>query len=368
MNQLLKFTPAKYLPGKDSRVEFYFQSGDRKKRIRYRVNGVSAAERKRYAMLLCEELNKKLYAGWNPLAQAEAGPNTSIEKSMLYYKGNFMPEREDSIRSYTSIIEIFLEWCNTHELRDKSITEINQKTVLHFLADVRAQRKLSPRTYNNYIAVLRTIFNKLMEHQFITENPFSKISKKRVNGKNRDVIPQHEIAKIRNWFQDHDPNMILIMKLIYYCGIRPTEICRLRVGNIRPNQGIIFIDADQAKDHDSAPITLPSHVMNDLISHIKDSPKFHYIISSGLRPGIYPTNGRALSKKWDRMRRALFLGDRYKLYSLKDSGALAIAMCIDSPVELQNQFRHSSLETTGRYIEKARPIANKNIVKMNDEW
>ena len=68
------------------------------------------------------------------------------------------------------------------------------------------------------------------------------------------------------------------------------------------------------------------------------------------------------------MREALNLDKAYQMYSLKDSGALALAKSVHSPIELKDQFRHSSLDTTSIYIRKANPVANVNIMNMKEEW
>lgn len=365
----VNFVPAKYFPGKDARVEYYFLKDGQLKRERIRVNRVpSKMNQRQWATYVVKQINELLYAGKNPKYELNPSSGVSINKCLEYYVGNFMPERPDSIRTYTSIIKIFSDWCNFHKLLNNPISEITHKRAIEFLSDAKIKRILSPRTYNNYLTVMRTIFNKLKEHQFVDDNPFINISKKKARGKNRDAIPNKTIHSIKEYFEEHEPNMVLPMKLLFYCGIRPTELCRLQVRNVRTDLGIIYIDSDQAKDHDSAPISLPLHVLGDLLRHIENATPNSFLFSADLKPGRTLMDARVLSRKWSRMRSALHLSERFKLYSLKDSGALTISTAISSPVELKDQFRHSSLDTTSIYIQKARPVANPNIVKMNESW
>lgn len=368
MQRILNFKPARFYDGVEPRIEYYYEIGDRYVRKKIKVKHISdIRERRRYALSLCAEINDKFYSGWNPAIEGDIGD--SLRKAISFYLGNFLPPRPDSVRTYNSVCKTFLEWAEKRKIDLHPATSFNKKRALEFLAAINSGKKLSARTYNNYVGLLRTVFNKLKEHQFVNENPFEGIGKKRSQDKHRKVIPMDVLKKIRSWCNEHQPEMILPMKLLYYCGIRPTEICRLRVHNIQLDRGLIVIDADQAKDHESAPISLPVHLIQDLAMHIRSARSNDYLISGSLlNPGNRPTDGRALSKKWDRMRRNLGLEDIYQLYSLKDTGALAIARNIDSPIELKDQFRHSSLDTTSMYIRKAKPVANQNIARMKEDW
>ena len=366
---LFNFTPAKYYPGKDARVEYYITINGEWKRERIRVNRVPKGQSQRkWAAYVVNQINDLLYSGRNPkiLLQKESGHD--LKSCLDYFMGNFMPDREDSVRTYRSVIKIFSEWCQLHNLLTGSVNEITHAHALKFLADQKSAKNLSIRTYNNYIGVLKTVFNKLVENKLAKENPFSLIKKRRAKGKNRDVVPPKVLSAIKKDLEKNDPKFLLLSKLVFYCGIRPTELCRLQVRNLRLDIGIIYIESDQAKDHDSAPITLPSSILQQLADHVKDAQPNHHIFSVGLVPGKHQIDGRNLSKRWDRMRDRLNLDKRYKLYSMKDTGALAIARNVDSPVELKDQFRHSSLETTSAYIQRAKPVANPNIVKMVEEW
>jgi integrase len=368
MQSILNFKPAQYYPGKDARVEFYYMEGDRYIRKRIRVNHVADTKQQRqYALTMVKTINDKLYAGWTPaLDNADA---RSLRKALDFFQGNFLPEREDSIRTYKSMIHIFADWCEKRKLLHQNCHLITKKVVLEFLAEMTMAKQLSPRTYNNYLRILKTVFNRLVEHQYIKENPFTGIRAKRPKEKNRKVIPTPVLTKIKEYMAKEYPELILPMKLIYYCGIRPTELSRLRVENILLQKGLIYIHADQAKDHEDAPISLPIHIIHDLAAHLGDASPEEYLFSgNGMKPGRYKFNTRIMANKWNFMREALKLDKSYQLYSLKDSGALALAKNVDSPIELKDQFRHSSLDTTSIYIRKAKPVANVNIMNMKEEW
>lgn len=71
----IDFRPAEVRKNKETYILYYVldPTTDRLKRMRVRCNRVkSPGERKRYTALLCAEINRKLYNGWNPLIGEEA--------------------------------------------------------------------------------------------------------------------------------------------------------------------------------------------------------------------------------------------------------------------------------------------------------
>ena len=71
----IDFRPAEVRKNKETYILYYVldPTSDKLKRMRVRCNRVkSPGERKRYTALLCAEINRKLYNGWNPLIGEEA--------------------------------------------------------------------------------------------------------------------------------------------------------------------------------------------------------------------------------------------------------------------------------------------------------
>ncbi|MCR4856913.1 MAG: hypothetical protein K5890_01770 [Bacteroidales bacterium] len=73
----IDFRPAEVRKNKETYILYYVldPTSDKLKRMRVRCNRVkSPGERKRYTALLCAEINRKLYSGWNPLTGEESTP------------------------------------------------------------------------------------------------------------------------------------------------------------------------------------------------------------------------------------------------------------------------------------------------------
>lgn len=314
-----------------------------------------------------QEINRKLRIGWNPITEKAAEHSAqSILEGISHYKSTFMPQRPDSVRTYKSVLNMFQQWLVSNGLHKLSCASFTKDHAVQFLAEMMRHKNLKPRTYNNYMNVLRTVFTRLVEQQYAVANPFSEMKKRRTTEKNRQVIPDKLLFEIITYFELKNPNFELICLLIMHCGIRPTEICALTPANIRPDAGVISFHSNQTKNKKSEIVTVPDHLMQRLVAHAKNAHanSFLFAKDNGLNPGKHHLNPRRLAKIWDAMRIKLDIPEEYKLYSLKDTGATKLAYLLQ-PKELQEQMRHSSLTITQVYLDTARPIANKNIQSID---
>jgi integrase len=248
---------------------------------------------------------------------------------------------------------------------NKPVLNFNIAHAQSFLQWRQKKFKLSNTSINNVHSLIRTFFNFCVKRGYIEKNPFTQIGIQKKEAKFRQPIPEPDLYKIMEYLETTNPQFLLLIRLIFYCGLRPTEISRLQVYNIQLARSIIFINAHQAKDHDDAPITIPHFLVEPLAIHIAGKERNYYLFDKNLSCGKLPSNGRAYAKKWAELRKDLNLPNEYQLYSMKDTGAYFISENITSPIELRDQLRHSDLETTNRYIRKALPEANQNIARMN---
>jgi len=363
------YLPARISSGKDAFIYYSIPDADtgQMKRIRIKFNKIKDTTlRIKMMKEACAEINQKLKHGWNPIIEENAeNAFKTIAQGIQHYRSHFMPDRPDSIRTYNSLLNIFSEWCRTHHKISTPCSIFSRDDASQFLIDSSLKKNLKPRTYNNYLVVMRTVFNRLIEHQYCIKNPFADMKKKRATEKNRAAIPDVIIDRIRVDIEKNYPAFMIVMKLIYYCGIRPNEICNLRISNLRLASNIIFLHGHQTKNKKEESVTVPDHLAIDILDHCKTAVADEYVFAkeTHLMPGKNKLCPRSLSKLWDKMRRRLELPQEYKLYSLKDTGATMFAGII-SPLELKNQMRHGDLRMTEIYIRRAAPVANEKIKKM----
>ena len=113
----IDFRRAQVMGDKELYVCYYVldPASDKLKRMRIRCNRVKCPkERKRYTALLCAEINRKLYNGWNPLTGEESSGKKRL--SIVEAAADFVREKEkdlrkDTVRSYRSKLSFFTGWC-----------------------------------------------------------------------------------------------------------------------------------------------------------------------------------------------------------------------------------------------------------------
>ena len=100
-------------------------------------------------------------------------------------------------RDYRNKSDDFIKWLNYKKLENIKPDEFNSRLAQLYL-DSLLQRNISNRYYNNCMAVIRAIFNIIVEREYIVANPFNKI--KKLKPKKADICPysQQEIEIINN--------------------------------------------------------------------------------------------------------------------------------------------------------------------------
>ena len=117
----------------------------------------------------------------------------------------------------------------------------------------------------------------------------------------------------------------LVCMLVYGSFIRPAEICRLRIHDIHIDKKAVFIGAENAKNKHSRWAVLQDSTIDKIKElSILDYPENFYLISTGMKPGEMKKETRDLDKRWHAMRNALDMPKEFQLYSLRDTGIMAL--------------------------------------------
>ena len=98
----IDFRPAEVRKNKETYILYYVldPTSDKLKRMRVRCNRIkNRREQLRYATLLCAEINRKLYSGWNPLT----GEDSSAKKrlSIVEAATNYVRRKAKDLRKDT---------------------------------------------------------------------------------------------------------------------------------------------------------------------------------------------------------------------------------------------------------------------------
>lgn len=234
---------------------------------------------------------------------------------------------------------------------------------------------LSNRTTNNYIGCLVTLWNSLPQsvHEIQVPNPFAGTKKERVTKKRRRTYTKAEKLAVVKYIQENHYWLYRALLLLYYCGIRRNEMCRLKFSDFDLKTGVILISEENAKTYRERTPTIPANILPAFQDGVFDKyPKKCYVFGRNWEPNpTEPLNPNRISKAHRRMlegaatQNLIPLEDLEGLdfYAWKDT-AISAHIRITTPIATRDQFGHQNLQQTMVYYHA--PIINQEYRDLPD--
>lgn len=373
------YVPARLSESKEWVVVWYVKDPVTNKMIRCRkkFNRIKQLTKRRAsAKAFINTINERLALGWNPAVTSIAPRATTklFEALDLFLKVKAKEAEENSMRSYRSYISMFKTW-----LKDKGLSEdayvcaITYEVAMELMDDVDSRKEISPRTYNNYLMFFRLLFNWMIEHDFISDNPFDRIKRKpkKLTKKKRRILTDHELNMLFEYLGKNNPNYLCMALLCYCCFLRPKEIVSLKCNDIDLIKQVVHIRSEIAKNDNDSFRTIPD-VIVPILRNLELSNGGLYLFSGSgsdtpyeFSPGRTQVCSRKIAKYWDTyVRPACGFNQDLQFYSLKDSGVTKM-LTEKIPINLvQKQADHSSVAMTAIYVGDL-PEANTELKKVN---
>ena len=170
-------------------IEFYVYDIQQKKLVRkrfYEVNDhPTQNQRRTYAWRMIRELNQLLEDGYHldvnkapsVVEETKLETNTltdAIEHSLEIKRPSIRPS---SYPSYKSCVKIFTQWAVQSSIAEMDIVYFDRLRAVYFNDYLLVECGYNPRTVNGRVAYMKSLFQVLVEREFIGENPFKNIPK-----------------------------------------------------------------------------------------------------------------------------------------------------------------------------------------------
>ncbi|MFK5855222.1 MAG: site-specific integrase [Bacteroidota bacterium] len=341
-------------------VVFYYKHPETGSMVRFRrwiSNRIKTKSGRRdKARQLINNINLKLKCGWNPYADHEKQLTNLVEAIEFALKIKSKSIGKRSRHSYNSIAGIFTDYLKTHNLDAIAVDEMNKDIAQAFCDHILLERNYSPRTYNNHVTSLKTIFNFLVKREFLNFNPFSLIDKLREPEPEITAYSNKELDKISETLPSFNYQLYVISQLIFYCFVRPAELVRLQYHDIQWEHGMILLPGSKSKNKKSAVIILPEQLKQNLKKWDLDYPDDYYLFAKDLQPGTKQIAPTRIAEAWRKYADAHKI--KKNIYDFKHTGnGMAFDQGFNSR-DIQLQNRHSSLDETQRYLNKFRRVAS----------
>jgi site-specific recombinase XerD len=318
---------------------------------------------RRYLLETVANINDKLKNGWNPFFEGEDSRlyTKLSDVTECYLKEKAKELRKDTMRSYSSFVNILCTWVNRNNA-NLFASMFNKSWAVRFMDYVYNERGVSQRSYNNYLKTGKCLFSWCLEKGYCKENVFLSFKPKRKEDKKRILIDADTRIKITQYW-DNSP-MLLVCHLVYYSLIRPKEIRNIKVSDISLENHYIKIDSSIAKNHHTR-YAVMSPEIERIISKMEllKYGKQNYIFSDreSMKPGKMLMYDHKFAREWDKMRTALNLPSAMQLYSLRDSGIYDKLKAGVDDLSVMQAADHSSLDITTIYANHADAALNSKI-------
>ena len=365
--------------GKTSFVNYFVLSLDGKSshRIRTKINFIKdPIRRKSFGEKLINKTLEKLEEGWYPLLEEEDQKALKLNEALdLYFKtktreAEISEIRPDTLRAIKSQVKIFRQWLKSKKLDKTYLIRFTGKEAASYMTYIFLKREVSSKTYNNYLVATSTIFNWFISESLIKENPFKKIRSKPLKNKSQKVIlTKDERIKLKNYLAVENPMYLLACLLVYHCGIRRTELTKIKIEDIDFKNKVIYIDNSVAKMNRDRYATISPEVMDYLLElEIHKKCSRYYLIGANWKNSDFPISPKRLSDEFAKCRKKLKFHPKTTFYSLRKTGGISRAEEGMSVQAIKDFFGHTSLSSAVTYFENHRSKGNEELKKSKDKF
>lgn len=327
---------------------------------------------RKYAEDLIKRLTEQLSSGWNPWIEAVQPLEYALWDDVISKYKDYLVKlcnehslREESYVDYSSRVHILEQWKDVKRIPLTYVYQWDRQTITKFLDYVFIERNNTITTRNNYLTWLKSFTSYLVERGYLSSNPSEGLGRiKNRHKKDRDVIPDDVMKQIRAYLYEKNKHYLLACEILHYLFVRPRELSFLKIGDFHLQTQTLTLHGAHTKNGNDATITLPSHVIRLMIDlNVFSNPSHYYLFSDRFSPGEARKSEKMFRDYWCRnLRKALGFSERYKFYSLKDTGITNMLKANADVLSVRDQARHSSILITDIYTPKDIKEANKYIM------
>lgn len=267
-----------------------------------------------------------------------------IENFLNYSKINRSVYKQDIGR--TKVIEKFFD---VSKRADKIIVKDVENFKLFLL-----NRKLSKKTINLYLAIMRGAYNLAVKNKWLTDNPFNSGVDFKLEPRAIKYLTDIEVDRLYKTVPKYFYPLVVVA---LNTGLRRTNLLELKWCNLDFNFKMIEITKNKGNKH----IKLP---MNDLVYEtlIKMERKSEYIFLNPRTNGKWNTT--AFTKEWEKIRQKAGLKE-FKFHGLRHTVCTRLAKKGVAPVVIKMIAAHSDIRTTMQYIHIASQDLQDAVEKLS---
>lgn len=248
-----------------------------------------------------------------------------------------------TISTYASYMATYIEWTE-NELNGKPLSSVTWSEIRSFILFLKNFKGLNPRTVNVHISQLRDFYYYVLKKDWDRhEIPFLHYDE------HLPAVPDRkQVISVIDSLEN--PKHRAQIALLYSSGIRVSELCRLRCGDIHMTDANIYIS--RSKNRSDRYAVLSKRALEDLIAYIRTSYR-NACESDWLFPGRNgkPVCTETVRKVFCNALAALGLDDcGFNLHSLRHAFGLHLYESGADLMSIKEALGHKSLASTTVYL------------------
>ena len=339
----------------------------------------SYVSRMRAGQRLVDQINEQLKNGYNPFEDSRYLYEDNIHykhssdkktytqnstKTFHYYANKFLSSlldiRKPTYTTYKCRLRVFLQFLAKTKMDEKDVYLMTLERAERFLEFLRVERKCGGKTRNEYLMLMRRFFDFIKKDRLKYTNYFSQIDRVKEKSKITQYYTDHSIQCFKDYFIENDPQMWTVAQMLYYCFIRLTELRKIKISDLRLDQGFLYISADISKVNKERRPMIPPALLKYLKSlNLQNYPKNYYLISVLREPGPNQVSKNYMYERFKRARIALGISTDHILYAWKHTGMVKADNAGIPIRHIQNQAGHASLDMTYRYMQAMQAVESE---------
>jgi len=246
----------------------------------------------------------------------------------------------------------------SHDFGAQSVAAVTPRDVSNWLHNLNG----SAKTRANFRQNISVLFGYAVDQGMIDFNPVLRVKKPKLVDKAPEIFTVDELRALLNTANTIAPEIVPMLAIGAFAGLRESEIKRLDWGEVNLQGGYIEVKAEKAKTAKRRVVRIQSNLAQWLASY------------SAMRGAVVPSNSR---KKLDAVRNAAALkrwsknGLRhsfasYRLAATNDAPAVAAELGHSTPAMLYANYRELVLpEEAERFWNIAPAAETRNVVAFS---
>lgn len=249
-----------------------------------------------------------------------------------------------TVAAYASYMTQFIEWTEI-SLNAKPLHTLAWEEIRSYIRFLKEVRSLNPRTANLHIAQLRDFFHYVLHRDWDRyQVPFLHFDEYLPKVPTKEEV--HAIIDpIRN--QKHKAELALL----YSSGIRVSELCRLRCGDIHRSKNCIYIDRSKNRSDRYAILSEKAYeLLVAYVRELKKTPTKQDFLFQGRTPGSH-IHQQSVYNIFRKRLAALGLSNSgYSLHSLRHGFGLHLYEAGCDIMSIKEAMGHKSIASTCVYL------------------